>query len=61
MMYRWNKIAQLSALGACCSLAVWISSTSAKHEEASVLVKKPDAASTQGPVLPPPANPAATD
>jgi hypothetical protein len=54
-MYRWNRIAQLSALGACCSLAIWISSTSAKDEEASVLVKKPEAASTQGPVLPPPA------
>ena len=58
MMYRWNRIAQLSALGACCSLAVWISSTNAKDEEASVLVKKPDATSTQGPVLPPPAKPA---
>ena len=29
MVYRWNKIAQLSALGACCSLAVWIGSISA--------------------------------
>ena len=24
MVYRWNKITKLSALGACCSLAVWI-------------------------------------
>lgn len=58
MTYHWNKIAKLSALGACCSLAVWISSTSAKDEETSVLVNKPEAASTQGPVLPPPAKPA---
>src|SRR3954470_12837690 len=58
MIYRWNRIAQLSALGACCSLAVWISSTSAKDGETSVLVKKPDAAAAQGPVLPPPAQPA---
>jgi hypothetical protein len=57
-MYRWNRIAQLSALGACCSIAVWISSTSAKDEETSILVKEPEAASTQGPVLPPPAKPA---
>jgi hypothetical protein len=56
-MYRWKKIAQLSALGACCSLAVWIGSTSAKDDETSVLVKKPEASSTQGPVLPPPAKP----
>jgi hypothetical protein len=58
MMYRLNRIAKLSALGTCCSLAVWIGSTSAKDEETSVLVKKPEAASTQGPVLPPPAKPA---
>jgi hypothetical protein len=58
MIYRWNRIAQFSALGACCSLAVWISSTSAKDAETSVLVKKPDAAAAQGPVLPPPAQPA---
>jgi hypothetical protein len=50
-----NRIAILSTLGACCSLAVWISSTSAKDEEASLLVKKPEATATQGPVLPPPA------
>src|SRR5262245_24289525 len=60
MTYRWNNIAKLSALGACCSLAVWISSTSAKDEETSVLVKKPDSSAAQtqaeqGPVLPPPA------
>lgn len=64
MTYRWNTIAKLSALGACCSLVVWISSTSAKDEETSVLVKKPEASATktqtnQGPVLPPPANPRA--
>src|SRR4051812_36517298 len=57
-MYRWNRITQLSAIGACCTFAVWISSTNAK-DEASVLVKKPDTATTQGPVLPPPAKPAA--
>jgi hypothetical protein len=56
-MHRWNRIAQMSALGACCTLAVWIGSTNAKDEETSVLVKKPDAATTQGPVLPPPAKP----
>src|SRR6476620_3690781 len=56
-MHRWNTFAFLSAVGACCSLAVWISSTNAK-EETSVLVKKPDTAATQGPVLPPPAKPA---
>jgi hypothetical protein len=64
MTYRWNKLAKLSALAACCSVVVWISSTSAKEEETSVLVKKPDASATQthtdqGPVLPPPANPRA--
>jgi hypothetical protein len=58
MTYRWTRIAKLSALGACCSLAVWISSTGAKDQETSVLVKKPEAASSQGPVLPPPAKPA---
>jgi hypothetical protein len=54
----WNKIAQLSALGACCSLAVWISTSSAKDEEGSVLIQKPAAASADGPVLPPPSKPA---
>jgi hypothetical protein len=58
MTFRWNRIATLTALGACCSLAVWISSTSAKPEEASVLVNKPAVTSTQGPILPPPAKPA---
>ena len=58
MTYGWNRIAKLSALGACCSIAVWISSTSARDQETSVLVKKPDTASIQGPVLPPPAKPA---
>jgi hypothetical protein len=57
-MYRSNNIPKLMALGACCSLAVWISSTNAKDAEPSVLVKKPEAASTQGPVLPPPEKPA---
>jgi hypothetical protein len=57
VMYRWKRFAQFSAFGACCSLVVWISSTSAKDDETSILVKKPDAASTQGPVLPPPAKP----
>jgi hypothetical protein len=58
MTYYWNRIATLSALAACCSLAVWINSTSAKEGETSVLVKKPAADSTDGPVLPPPAKPA---
>ncbi len=57
MIFRWNKIAQLAAISACCSLAVWISSTSAKDEETSVLVKQPSAAPADGPVLPPPSNP----
>ena len=57
MTYRWNKIAKLSALGACCSLAVWISSSSAKDEQSSILVKNPAAAAEQGPVLPPPSKP----
>jgi hypothetical protein len=61
MTYRWNKIAQLAAIGACCSLAVWISSTNAKDGETSVLVKKAPAATVQdGPALPPPSNPNAT-
>jgi hypothetical protein len=58
--YRWNKVTQLSALGACCSLAVWIGSSNANQQEASVLVTKPTAKSTEGPVLPPPAKPANT-
>ena len=57
MTIHWTRIAQLTAIGACCSLAVWISATSAKDEGGSVLVKKPAAAATQGPALPPPANP----
>ena len=59
MICRWNRIATLSALGACCSLTIWISSSSAKDEETSVLVKKSGDTTTQGPVLPPPAKPAA--
>jgi hypothetical protein len=58
MAYRWNRIAQLAAIGACCSLAVWISSTNAKDQESSVLVKTlPAAAAADGPALPPPSNP----
>lgn len=57
MTYRLNRLAQLAAIGGCCSLAVWISATNAKDEEASVLVKKPAATSTEGPALPPPSNP----
>jgi hypothetical protein len=60
---RWNKVSKLSALGACCSLAVWIGSINASQtspQETSVLVKKPSAKSTEGPVLPPPAKPANT-
>ena len=68
-MNPWNKIACISALGACCSLAVWISSTNANQAsqssqpESSLLVKKPSAASNQNqdPVLPPPARPSKTD
>jgi hypothetical protein len=56
--YRWNKFTQLSALGACCSLAIWIGSTNANQQEASILVGKPSAKATEGPVLPPPAKPA---
>lgn len=60
MTHRWKRIAKLSALGACCSVAVWISSTNAKDGETSVLVKKQDATKAQvpadeGPILPPPA------
>lgn len=57
MIERWNRIAQLLAIGACCSLAVWINTTSAKDQEASILVKKPDVTATEGPTLPPPAKP----
>jgi hypothetical protein len=59
MSYNWNRLAQLSAIGAVGSLAIWLSSTSAK-EETSVLVNKPAAtatAPTTGPILPPPTNP----
>src|SRR4051794_32951767 len=58
MNYRWNRITQLSAIGACCSFSVWISSTNASEKEASVLVQKPSVTSTaDGPTLPPPSNP----
>jgi len=60
MKYKRNILAQLSALAAVCSLAVWIGTTSAKEKESSVLVNKPadTAAETQsGPVLPPPQDP----
>ena len=62
MTHNWNRNAILSGLAACCSLAIWIESTNAKDEETSVLVKKsttPSAAPVDGPVLPPPARPAA--
>src|SRR5437868_5803266 len=55
MNYRYKRMAQLSALGACCLLA-WINAANAK-DEASVLVKKPAAATDQGPALPPPSKP----
>jgi hypothetical protein len=57
MVNHWRNVAQLSAVGACCSLAVWIHSTNASQQEASVFVNKPAATPTQGPVLPPPAKP----
>lgn len=62
MTHHLNQISKLSALGACCSLAVWISVSSA-DQETSVLVPKPEAGiqapANQFPVLPPPARPAA--
>lgn len=57
MIFNWIRLARVTAITACCSLAVWISSTSAKDKDTSVLVKKPADASVEGPVLPPPANP----
>ena len=58
MSHNWNRIAQLSVIGAACSFAVWIGSTYAQ-EESSVLVNKPVTPTEvqSGPVLPPPANP----
>jgi hypothetical protein len=59
MNYSWNKLGQLSAIGAACSLAAWLGTSSAK-EEASVLVNKPAAPVEKlqaGPALPPPLNP----
>ncbi len=59
MSHNLNRIAQLSALGAACSLVVWLGTTSAK-EETSVLVNKPAATAVDaqtGPILPPPASP----
>ena len=53
MLHNWNRIAQISAIGAACSLVVWIGSISAK-EESSVLVNKPAANATEtqtGPAL----------
>ena len=55
MNLNWNILARLSAIGAVCSLAVWIGSTSAKQAENSVLVHKPVIEEGDGPVLPPPA------
>jgi hypothetical protein len=55
----WKKLTWLSAIGAACSLVVWIGTTTAK-EETSVLVNKPvvtTANDTTGPTLPPPQNP----
>jgi len=57
MRCRLHRMAPLIAMTSCCSLAVWVSSLSAKDEEGSVLVKKPSA-SAEGPALPPPSNPA---
>lgn len=59
MSHNWNKVAQLTAIGTACSLAVWIGTANAK-DESSVLVNKSAAAATDaqtGPALPPPANP----
>jgi hypothetical protein len=56
MSHNWNRIAQLSVIGAACSLAVWIGTTYAQ-EESSVLVNTPPTTPQTGPVLPPPANP----
>lgn len=57
MNSHYNRIVRLVAIGASCSLAAWISTANAKDDETSVLVKKPAAATEQGPELPPPAKP----
>jgi len=57
MAHRWNHVARFMALGAVCSLIIWIG-TSAAQDEKSVLVLKPAATADEGPVLPPPSKPA---
>jgi hypothetical protein len=58
MNTNWKKLTWASAVGAVCSLVVWIGTTTAK-EETSVLVNKPAETTTDiaGPTLPPPQNP----
>jgi hypothetical protein len=58
-MNLWKRAAQLSALGACCSLAIWISGTVAKPTETSIVVNKPISTYVDGPALPPPEKPIA--
>ncbi len=52
-----TRIAQLVLIVTGSAIAAWDCPTIAKDEEASVLVKKPAAAITEGPVLPPPSKP----
>src|SRR4026208_2391172 len=55
MTHNWNILAGLPALGAFCSLVVWLGTTNA--EESSVLVNKTAVETQDGPALPPPRNP----
>ena len=59
MNYNRKKLAAFSAVGAACSLAVWLGTTNA--EESSVLVNKPGVETQTGPALPPPQNPKPAD
>ena len=59
MNYSRKKLAAFSAVGAACSLAVWLGTTNA--EESSVLINKPGVETQTGPALPPPQNPKAAD
>jgi hypothetical protein len=57
IMIRSNiTLRRIAAIGAICSLVAWIG-TSIAQEETSVLVTKPAVAVSEGPALPPPANP----
>jgi hypothetical protein len=52
-----TRIAQITLIVTCSAIAALVRPTSAKDEESSILVKKPSAAVTEGPVLPPPSKP----